>query len=47
MSNIENFRVICNKCGGEDVDLSGYCGQNYGFGYLTCNDCKNEEEAEG
>ena len=44
MTNIENFDVTCKKCGSKNVVLSGYCGQNVGFGYLTCSDCKEEEE---
>lgn len=47
MTNIEKFDVTCKSCGSKNVELSGYCGQNYGFGYLTCLDCKEEEEQQG
>jgi ribosomal protein S27E len=44
--NIQQFNVSCKKCGSTNVSLSGYCGQNTGFGYLNCEDCPNEESSE-
>lgn len=44
VSNIKQFTVICKNCGSENVDLSGHCSQNTGFGYLNCMDCNEEEE---
>jgi hypothetical protein len=43
---IEHFDVTCKKCDSESVTLTGYCGQNTGFGYLNCQDCPNEESSE-
>lgn len=46
MTNIGKFDVTCKTCGSKNVDLSGYSGQNYVFGCLTCMDCNEEEEKE-
>jgi hypothetical protein len=40
------FDVTCKQCGSKNVSLSGYCGQNSGYGYLNCDDCPNEESSE-
>jgi hypothetical protein len=44
--NIQQFNVTCKNCGSKNVTLSGYCGQNTGFGYLNCQECPNEEESK-
>lgn len=45
ISNVKKFNITCNSCGSKNVKLSSYCNQDISYGYLTCLDCKDEEES--